>query len=63
MIRMSADVGGTFTDVVLQRPDGTVACLKVLSSPPNYDSAVVKAIRSLISDEERIGGEVARFPR
>ena len=59
MIRMSADVGGTFTDVVLQRPDGTVACLKVLSSPPNYDSAVVKAIRSLISDEERIGGEVA----
>jgi N-methylhydantoinase A len=41
--RIGADVGGTFTDVVLQRADGSATVRKVLSTPPNYDAAVVEA--------------------
>ena len=41
--RIGVDVGGTFTDVVLLRADGTTAIRKVLSTPPNYDAAVVEA--------------------
>jgi 5-oxoprolinase (ATP-hydrolysing) len=62
VVRIGADVGGTFTDVVLQRDDGRVSFLKVLSSPPNYDQAVIGALRSLVSsgaDEEPVTlGEV-----
>jgi N-methylhydantoinase A/oxoprolinase/acetone carboxylase beta subunit/N-methylhydantoinase B/oxoprolinase/acetone carboxylase alpha subunit len=51
--RVGADVGGTFTDVIFQRPDGTIAARKVLSTPPHYDRAVVAGVRDLIRD----GGE------
>ena len=33
---------------MLQRDDGRVSFLKVLSSPPNYDQAVIGALRSLV---------------
>jgi 5-oxoprolinase (ATP-hydrolysing) len=49
--RISADVGGTFTDVILQRPDGSLSVRKVLSSPPLYDQAVVGAIQQLVSSD------------
>ena len=39
--RIGVDVGGTFTDVILQRPDGRATIRKLLSTPPNYDAAVV----------------------
>jgi N-methylhydantoinase A len=41
--RIGVDVGGTFTDVILHRADGTTAIRKVLSTPPSYDTAVVDA--------------------
>jgi 5-oxoprolinase (ATP-hydrolysing) len=46
--RIGADVGGTFTDVILQQADGTVHLRKVLSTPPHYDRAVVEGIRHLL---------------
>ena len=42
--RIGVDVGGTFTDVILQRADGRATIRKLLSTPPNYDAAVVDAV-------------------
>src|SRR6185437_14525371 len=41
------DVGGTFTDVLTLEADGSVRARKVLSTPPDYDRAVVEALRGL----------------
>ena len=49
-VRVGADVGGTFTDVVLQSDTGEVRFLKVLSTPPEYDRAVVEAVRQILGD-------------
>jgi N-methylhydantoinase A len=49
--RIGVDVGGTFTDVVLHRGDGTVAVRKLLSTPPSYDRAVVEAVAALAADD------------
>jgi len=46
--RIGVDVGGTFTDVVLHRADGSVAVRKLLSTPPDYDRAVVEAVGGLV---------------
>jgi N-methylhydantoinase A len=45
--RIGVDVGGTFTDVILQRADGSATIRKLLSTPPNYDAAVVEAVGGL----------------
>ena len=43
------DRGGTFTDVVGKRPDGTLATLKLLSEhPEQYRDAAVAGIRRLL---------------
>src|SRR5688572_28165640 len=52
LARIGVDVGGTFTDVILQRPDGRATIRKLLSTPPHYDRAVVAAVSELASDED-----------
>jgi 5-oxoprolinase (ATP-hydrolysing)/N-methylhydantoinase A len=47
MSRVGADVGGTFTDVLVLEDDGRVRFTKVLSTPPEYDRAVVDAVSEL----------------
>jgi 5-oxoprolinase (ATP-hydrolysing) len=43
------DRGGTFTDVVGRRPDGTLAAYKLLSENPEaYSDAAVQGIRNLL---------------
>ncbi|MGB8434135.1 MAG: hydantoinase/oxoprolinase N-terminal domain-containing protein, partial [Burkholderiales bacterium] len=43
------DRGGTFTDVVVRRPDGTVATHKLLSeNPERYDDAAIAGIRHFL---------------
>lgn len=49
-MRVGADVGGTFTDIVAQQVDGTVTVRKVLSSPPAYEKAVLDVTRSLLDE-------------
>ena len=46
--RFWIDRGGTFTDVVAQRPDGKIVPAKLLSESPRYSDAAVEAIRSLL---------------
>jgi N-methylhydantoinase A/oxoprolinase/acetone carboxylase beta subunit/N-methylhydantoinase B/oxoprolinase/acetone carboxylase alpha subunit len=45
--RVGADVGGTFTDVIVRDAAGRVSFTKVLSTPPAYDRAVVAAVGEL----------------
>ena len=43
------DRGGTFTDIVARRPDGTLMAHKLLSeSPERYDDAAIHGIRELL---------------
>jgi 5-oxoprolinase (ATP-hydrolysing)/N-methylhydantoinase A len=49
--RVGADVGGTFTDVVLETPGGGISFTKVLSTPDAYDQAVVEAIQELVAED------------
>src|SRR5690606_39572545 len=43
------DRGGTFTDVVARRPDGTLVTAKLLSeNPEQYPDAAVQGIRQLL---------------
>jgi N-methylhydantoinase A len=65
--RIGIDVGGTFTDVVLIRRDGTIETSKVLSTPPEFSegillglSTIAKSVkmdlRTLLSKTETILG-------
>lgn len=46
---LAADVGGTFTDIVLLRSDGRVIRQKVSSTPPNFDEAIIEALNRMVS--------------
>jgi len=48
--RVGVDIGGTFTDVVLLGPDGTLRTKKVLSTPGDYARGVVAGILELLGD-------------
>lgn len=48
--RVAADIGGTFTDIVLMTAEGTFATKKVLSTPANYAEGVLRGIRELMKD-------------
>jgi N-methylhydantoinase A len=50
-MRVGADVGGTFTDVLALDADGRVRLTKVLSTPPDYDQAVIDAVGELTGPE------------
>jgi N-methylhydantoinase A len=49
--RLGADVGGTFTDVVLSRSDGAATLLKVLSSTRGYERATVEGITAVLRSD------------
>ena len=46
--RLAADIGGTFTDVVLETPTGRFSC-KVLTTPRQPEVAVMDGIMQLLS--------------
>ncbi len=48
--RIGVDIGGTFTDVVLLGPDGSLRTRKVLSTPDDYARGVVEGILGLLRD-------------
>lgn len=50
-VRIGADVGGTFTDVVLQRTDGTYASTKVLTTHDAPEQAILDGVASLAETE------------
>jgi len=46
------DVGGTFTDAVALRPDGSMVSAKTPSTPPDYSQGVLSAIDLLAAELE-----------
>ncbi|MCL4184169.1 MAG: hypothetical protein KJ011_12065, partial [Burkholderiaceae bacterium] len=55
------DRGGTFTDIVARRPDGTLASAKLLSeNPGRYDDAAVEGVRRLLGLAPGEPGDAAR---
>lgn len=48
--RVSADIGGTFTDIVIEPSDGPVFVGKVPTTPDNPAVGVVEGVRELVPD-------------
>ena len=57
--RVGVDIGGTFTDLVLRRPDGSLKVSKVSSTPDDPGRAVVHGLARLLRDAGVSPGEVA----
>jgi N-methylhydantoinase A len=58
-IRIAADVGGTFTDLVVIGEHGELIARKVPSTPPEFDRGVLEAIEAVIRDETVSASRVA----
>ncbi len=48
--RVAADIGGTFTDLVLLGDDGTLLARKVLSTPHDYSLGIEQALRAALDE-------------
>ncbi len=46
--RVGIDIGGTFTDIVIVAPDGSISPIKVLSTPDDYSRAVIDGLGRLV---------------
>ncbi len=66
------DRGGTFTDIVARRPDGSLVAHKLLSVSPAYRDAAVAGVRELLglapgepvpADRMAPSGSAPRWPR
>ena len=58
--RIGADIGGTFTDVVLLGSDGSVRTAKVSSTPDNYGRAIIDGITRLVKEGGLAFSEIDR---
>ncbi len=57
-MRLGVDIGGTFTDLVLLTADGTALYRKVLSTPPDFHTAVKDGIASTLSENGLSASEI-----
>lgn len=57
-MRIGADVGGTFTDVVLTDGAGRIWTHKLPSTPPDFEQAALAGIRRTLSRSGAAGGDV-----
>jgi N-methylhydantoinase A len=57
-IRIGADVGGTFTDLVAIDAAGRVWTHKLLSTPPDFERAVLEALAQLLRATDSAGATV-----
>jgi N-methylhydantoinase A len=51
-MRIGVDIGGTFTDVVIQSDDGTLTSWKVSSTPPQFADGVLNGVAVAARDLE-----------
>jgi N-methylhydantoinase A len=61
LARVGVDIGGTFTDLVLRRPDGSLRVSKVPSTPDDPGLAVVSGLAALLQQAGVAPGEVAEI--
>jgi N-methylhydantoinase A len=57
-VRIGVDIGGTFTDIVVAREDGTVLVSKVTSTPTDPGAAVVDGVAALLGSASIAPGAV-----
>ena len=50
-IRIGADIGGTFTDLVLMRSDGTYTVRKVSTTVDDFSKGIANGLATLLEDE------------
>jgi len=58
-MRVGADIGGTFTDLVLQTFDGRLYTKKILSTPDDYSRAIGEGLEALFAELRLSGGSVS----
>src|SRR5262245_45057714 len=58
-VRIGADVGGTFTDVILIDSGGRLWVHKVASTPPDFEQAVLRATAQLLRSANVTGANVS----
>jgi N-methylhydantoinase A len=58
-VRVGADVGGTFTDLVFLATDGTIRAAKVLSTPDDYSRAILDGMKNELVRSEKHGATIA----
>jgi N-methylhydantoinase A len=56
--RVGADIGGTFTDLVLIGDDGEVIRRKVPSTPQDYAQGILSSLHDAITEKQALPGEV-----
>ena len=60
-MRLGVDIGGTFTDIVVLGPDGTVHARKVLSTPDDYSRAIEDGVTRVLGDAGVEPAEISEF--
>lgn len=60
-LRIGVDVGGTFTDIILLLPNGQVLSKKVLSSPPDFNTAIESGVAAILSESDLASVDVKEF--
>ena len=50
MYLLGADVGGTFTDLVLEKGDGGFSSVKVLTTPHAPEQAVLEGTKRILAE-------------
>ena len=59
--RLGVDIGGTFTDIVVLAPDGTIFSKKILSTPDDYSRAIEDGVVQLLDETGISAGEITEF--
>lgn len=59
--RIAVDIGGTFTDIIVQTREGEYVVRKVASSPDDYSSAIVTGIKGALEDAGLDTGDVEQL--
>jgi len=60
-LALGVDIGGTFTDIVLLRPDGQLFSKKVVSTPDDYSRAIEEGVETLLREIGAEAGAIAEF--
>lgn len=55
-VRIGADVGGTFTDIIVLNEAGDVLRYKLPSTPPDFEAAVLDGIQRILKGDRDIEG-------
>ena len=61
-VRIAVDIGGTFTDIVLMKPDGVLSESKVSTTPDDPSRAVIAGVLELLRDHGVPPGARRRGP-